>query len=87
MRTSVKFVFKRVHRVRQTLCVTMLITREPEHDSLVAIVFVKVLLAVMHVISDIGILIVAADQHFEILVVRNLAVRPSRTSSMELSVH
>ena len=50
-----------VRRVREARGVPMHITREPEHDSHVAIVFVKVVLPVVHATSDVGILRVAGE--------------------------
>ena len=51
------------HRVCETRGVFMLITRELEHGALVAIVFVKTILAVVHTTGDVRTLLVDADPH------------------------
>ena len=71
LRTSGNFVFKRVSIVcvRRVASTCSLLA----HDSLVAIIFVKIILAVVHDTNGVGILhVAAANQHCKVLVVERV---------------
>ena len=74
LRTSVKFFPKRVAIECERHGVLSLITRGPEHDTLVASTDVKIILADVHTICNARALLIDAEEYLAVLVIQSLAV-------------
>ena len=59
--------------------VLSLITRIPEHDTLVASTDVKIILADVYTICSVRALLIDADQYLAVLVIQSLAVDPAES--------